>query len=485
MSSSAVASGARGGAVTLFGQVIKIGINAASVIVLSRLLSPEAFGLVAMVTILVTLGELFRDFGLSPAALRIPDLSRQQASNLFWINSLLGLTAAAVITCATPLVVLFFHEPRLAAITPALAVSLFFNGVQAQIQVHLSRTQRYTVLTVTDVLSRVVGLAVAVAAALGGLEYWALVWQTLSAALFLLMSRAVLAKWVPLRPRRGAETKALVVSGVDFSLGSLLQVLANNADALMLGSLHGAAPLGLYNRAYQLLTMPVGQMLGPLVNVVVPTLNLAKKEGGNVERYLLRLQPLAGMASTWVFSMAVASAAALIPFVLGSEWTESVLLFQILAIGGIGQAFYQVSYWGFLVEGTSREILKFQIATKVMTIILVVIGGFISVEAVAAAVSLSLFLTWPISLEWLHRTAGLNVRPFLSNGVRIIVIGVISTAVTMAVPLTQMIGSQFLLIVAQMLLALVLNLGLTAAFPKGRQDLVAARYALMKMIGRA
>lgn len=170
-------AGARGGGITLIGQAIRMAVQLASVAILSRLLSPHDFGLIAMVTVFMTLADLLRDFGMPSAALQAKDLSHQQASNMFWASTALGALSCGILVACTPLIVMLYDEPRLGRVVPALALTTLISGVQAQIQVQLARGLRFTILAVSSVLAPTVGLVVAIISALNGLGYWALVLQ--------------------------------------------------------------------------------------------------------------------------------------------------------------------------------------------------------------------------------------------------------------------------------------------------------------------
>ncbi|MCU1637144.1 MAG: lipopolysaccharide biosynthesis protein, partial [Cryobacterium sp.] len=86
----------RGAATTLSGQLIRILVQLTGIVILARLLSPSDYGLIASVTAIIGIGEVFRDFGLSSAAVQAKELSRNQQDNLFWINTLIGLVLTAV-----------------------------------------------------------------------------------------------------------------------------------------------------------------------------------------------------------------------------------------------------------------------------------------------------------------------------------------------------------------------------------------------------
>lgn len=427
VSSDVLRTGARGGGVTVIGQVAKLIIQLLGVVILSRLLSPEDFGLVAMVGVFLALGNLVRDFGMPTAALSARTLSAQQASNIFWVNSALAAAAALTLAVLSPVLSWLYDEPRLAALVPALAVSILLNGVQSQLQVQLARSMRYTALTVTDIAAQLLGLVAALGCAMLGMGYWVLVVQVLVAAAALLVLRVAVARWVPSIPRRGAGTWELVRAGGHIGSAQLVAYAASNADTFMIGLQWGAAQTGLYNRAFELLTVPISRMLGPLSQVVIPTVSRAAEGSkSRMDQILLQLQPLFGGVVVWIFVTSASVADDLVPLLLGQQWHASIILFQILAVGGCFQAFSYISYWAFLVHGATRPLLSYNLVTKTLAVALVVAGSFISVEAVAWAYSLGLAISWPINLIWLAKTTGQHSARFFRNGVAILAAGLLA-----------------------------------------------------------
>jgi polysaccharide transporter, PST family len=463
--------GARGGAITVAGQLAKMLIQFIGLIVLSRLLSPEDFGLIAMVTVFVTLGEVLRDFGMPTAALQARTLTQAQASNLFWINSGLGLVVATLMVLATPLVVAFYDEPRLGQIVPVAALTLLLGSVSAQFQVHLARAMRFLISTATDVAAQVIGLVVAVVAALLGAGYWALSWQYLAIAAALLVSRALVARWVPNWPRRRTGTRSLSASGTNFGFAYLLTYLANNVDTLVVGARYDAPSVGYYNRSFQLLTVPVRSLLSPLTNVVVPTVNRLRDEGRSIDASLLRIQSVIGIAIVWLFAVTAASAEYLVPLVLGDQWNRSILIFQILAAGGVVWTFSNVSFWGFILYDRSRQLLFYNLFTKTIAVLLVFAGAVVSLEGTALGYSLGLIISWPINLIWLSRTAGQRSLPYFWNGMRLICAGALAfVASRPLISLLEPIGVASATAVI-VLVSTVIFLGALTVLPGGRREL--------------
>lgn len=484
MSSDLARQGARGGGIMVAGQLAKLAIQVASVVILSRLLVPADFGLIAMTTVFLSLGSMIRDFGLPTAALQAQSLTAQQSSNLFWINVVLGLGGALVLVAATPLIVAMYEEPRLGAILPLMASTLVIGGLSAQSQVQLARMMRFRQLALAGVAAQLIGLLVSIAGALSGLGYWALAWSAVASSIALLALQGIAARWIPMLPRRAAGTKSIVGSGANFGVAQLLGFAAANADTVLIGARWDATEVGFYNRAYQLLMMPIQALLAPLTNVVMPIAHRANKAGRPIDDVLLRVQSALGVGVVWIFTAATSSAPFLIPLLVGRGWGGTVSIFQILAIGGAVQAFSFVSYWGFILYGQSRQLLYYNLVTKSLTVVAVALGSLISVEGVAVAYASSLVLSWPINLVWLAKTAGQQSLAYLGNGVRPLGAGTLAFFACWLLvhfgPFTLGGLSGSALTVAASTLVYFMGL---AALPAGRRQLHEARIAVRLMLG--
>lgn len=414
-------TGARGGIVTVFGQVAKVAIQLGAVVVLSRLLAPTDFGLLAMATVFVMLGNLLRDFGMPTAALQARTLTQGQASNLFWINVALGSAGTAGLIAFTPLIVALYSEPQLAILVPALSSTLLLGSVAAQFQVRLARSFRFVALAVADVTAQAIGLIVAIALAICGYGVWALAWQAIFAAAIQLVLVIVLARWTPSLPSRDGQTARLAKSGMDYGAAYLMSFAASNADTVSIGAQWGAAPLGYYSRAFQLLALPIQVILNPLTNVVVPLANRWRQDGRDVDELMVRVQFAVSAAAVAVFVCSAATAPALLPLALGDDWNPSVILFQILAVGGAFQTLSFVGFWRFIIFGLSRHLLYYNLVTKGLSIVLIIVASFSSVEMVAVAYALGLAIAWPANLVWLWRAGAGSPRCYLLAGLEVIV----------------------------------------------------------------
>jgi PST family polysaccharide transporter len=472
--------------VTVLGQLLKAAVQMLSVVVLSRMLGPDDFGLIAMVTVAVALGELVLDFGLTAAALRSPTLTRAQASNLFWLNLALGTFLALTLFTIAPILSTLYDEPRIVPVAQVIAISLIINGLQAQVQVQLARAQRFTTIAVSDLAGQVLGFIAAVSTAAFGWGYWALVAQVLVNALTIAISRIAAARWIPALPKRGVGSSHLVKSGAHYAIAQLLTFAASNVDTFVIGARWNATTLGYYNRAFQLLTLPLSRLLTPLTNVAVPTLTKMQADSSSRSmnvRYV-KVQTLLALPVAAVFAISAGAADTLVPLVLGQSWKPAVPLFQILALGGAIRALSHVTYWLFLITAPSKSFLVSSFVTKGITIALIVVGSFHSVEAVALLYSIGLLFNWPINLIWLKYTGGVDARPLFTAGLRI-VLTTIPAAVTgyalQYLPLNTVLLTCFLQIAGSITVLLLTLL----ATSQGREDIRLGYDTAKSMIARS
>src|SRR5438445_7656617 len=140
----------RGGLAKVFALAGSFTIRIGSMMALARLLEPTDFGLVGMVTALTGVLNLFRDFGLSSATVQRMEVTEEQVSTLFWINTFVGLVLGLLLMSMAPLIVAFYHQPHLLWVTIVLATAFIFNGAGVQHTALLERQMRFTVLAAID-----------------------------------------------------------------------------------------------------------------------------------------------------------------------------------------------------------------------------------------------------------------------------------------------------------------------------------------------
>lgn len=353
----------RGGIVTAGAQGAKVVLNAAAIVVMARLLAPEDFGLVAMVTPILALIALFQDMGLSAATIQRDSITQAQSSTLFWINVLLSLILAVAVVVLSPLVTWFYGDPRLLPITMAFGGLVLCSGLTAQHLALMKRRMQFALLAKLDVASLAAGLAMGVGGAWLGLSYWAIIISTAGKAVVLLMLVWVAAAWRPGPPARGCGIRPMLRFGRNLTLVNIGNFLIQNLDSVLIGKAWGGAALGLYDRAYSLLRLYM-QFNVPVNSVAIPVLSRLQNDLPRYRTYYIHgLGIITGFSMPFIAFMA-ANAEDVVRLMLGEKWLGAVPLFLGLAPAAFVSTFNGATWWIYSSLGQTGRQLRWALLVQ-------------------------------------------------------------------------------------------------------------------------
>ncbi len=307
--------------------ILRIG----SVMVLARLLEPRDFGLLGMVTAFTGVLSLFRDFGLSAAAIQLPSVSEEQSSTLWWVNLVTGAVLTVMTAAGAPIVARFYHEPRLLWVTAIVAVGFLFNGAGVQHSAILQRQMRFSTLALVDVVSLIISTAIAIGAARAGYGYWALVAMTVCLPLATTIGLWLTTRWIPGLPHRNIGLRSMMKFGGTLTLNSFVVYIASNFDKVLLGRFWGAEALGLYGRAYQVIRIPTDNLNSAVGEVAFAALSRVQDDPRRLKSYFLKGYSLV-LALTVPITIACGLFADdMVRVLLGAKWGAAAPIFRLLA----------------------------------------------------------------------------------------------------------------------------------------------------------
>ncbi|MFL0359127.1 lipopolysaccharide biosynthesis protein [Curtobacterium flaccumfaciens] len=462
---------ARGAGSTMLGQILRIAVQLLSVVVLARFLDPRDYGIVAMVTAVIGIADVVRDFGLSSAAVQAAALSKAERDQLFWTNTGLGALLAAICCLCAPLLAALYSDQAIVAVTIALSSTFLINGMASQYRASLMRSLQFGRVSVADVVAAAVGLGAAIVYATLSPTYWAIVVQQLSVALVGFMVVLGLARWLPGRPRRTVPLRRFYRYGGNLSAAQLMVYLTSNLDSVLLGVIAGPTALGQYNRAFQLFMLPLRQISAPATRVALPVLSRIQHDAVRFDEFLLRGQSIVVHVVVLALTFAGAFADSLIPLVLGPGWRGVIPVFQVLTFAGIAQVAGYASYWVFLARGLTGSNLRFSLVTRPFFIAAIVVGSFYGAVGTAVGVTIGTALIWLAGLVWVSRVAGAPGLQMFVNALRpILVYGLASYGASWTIQrfdlITSALGVVFVGLVGVLVLASVSYL----SWPGFRRD---------------
>jgi PST family polysaccharide transporter len=420
-----------GAVATGLAQSVKVATQVISVIVLSRLLSPQDFGVVAMCAPVLVFIALFQDFGLTQATVQKSSISHDEVNYLFWINVTVSAALACVLAATAPLIAAFYGEPRVSPLVAAMALQILAYGLGAQ---HLALLNRR------------------MAFGLPALCYW------------------MNSRWRPGFPRKVDGVGELLHFGAGITGFNFANFFARNLDNILIGKYWGEAQLGLYDRAYKLLLFPLSQIANPLSRVMVPALSRLNGEPDRYRSAYLRVMRLMLLVALPGVATAVATSDILIPFFLGEQWRESSDIFRALGFAGLLQPLNNPAGWLFISQGRSGDFMRWGIVTAVTSILAFVIGLPYGALGVAVAYAVSEYLRTPFLWIYVGRKGPLRVGDMYRAATPFVLGAHLAlAAVWFAKP--SLPHQKILAIVAAAILSYLIAVVVALLFPSGRETL--------------
>ncbi|MGH8515827.1 MAG: lipopolysaccharide biosynthesis protein [Panacagrimonas sp.] len=326
---SAIRGGAAVAASTGSRYLLRFGVT----VILARLLTPEQFGVVAMMTAVFSIGTVFQELGLSAATVQRTSVSSQAISTLFWINTGMGAVLTLAFGALSPLIAAFYSRPELTLLCAVTSVTFVLNGMAVQHRAVLQRQMRFGVQARINVAPPVIGGIVALLIAWKGGGIWSLAGQIIvtdALTLILLMWAAPL----PLvRPTLTREARELLRFGVSLFGFQLVYAIASNLYVVLLGRSAGAVATGIYTRALALVVIPQSFVYMSAGYVALPKLSKLKESDSEFAIFYYRSLELVALISAPTVVLFALFADQIAVCAYGNQWGEVPALLRIFSLG--------------------------------------------------------------------------------------------------------------------------------------------------------
>jgi len=423
----------RGGAARLFGHGASLVLRLGSTVVLARLLDPGDFGLVAMITVITGFFGLFLSSGLNAALVQSASITQQQMSALFWISLVIGVLLSALCVAVAPLLEMLYGDPRITAAALALAPVFLLTATGLQHVAILQRQLRYITLTVIEIVSQAASITTAIVLAYWGWGYWALVASLLVLPAVLNACAWLSAGWVPDRPRRDTNVRSLLHFSGTLTLNGLVVYVAYNFEKFLLGRFWGADALGIYGRAYQLITLPTEGINAALGGVAFASLSRLQNDPQRIRTFFLKAYSLIVSVTLPIAIVCAIFADEIVRVVFGPKWEAAAIVFRLLAPTII--VFGIINPLGWLLQATGLQTRSLRIALVIAPL---VIGAYFlglpyGPAGVAFAYSAAMLLWVVPHVYWcLHKTA-ISPRELFAAVSRPLLCGLLAAAVAIGI----------------------------------------------------
>jgi polysaccharide transporter, PST family len=375
----------RGGVASVAGVYGNGVLQLVGAIILARLLTPEDFGLAAIVMVLTQFAPLLIDFGTTDAVTQRSKIAQGQVSTLFWLTSGIGLAVATGLVACSPLIAWMYHEPRLQSVALCSAITFVFSGISVQHLALLRRSMQFVAIAKIQFLGALAGLVLAILMAMSGYGYWALVLRPNLSAACIAAGAWLACGWRPGPPVFDAEVESMVHFGMHVLGFSITSSMTRVADRIALGLFYPPREVGYYQNTQNMyenaFLFPFAQLHG------VGSAGLSKlrsNPGALQQKYQTALSALAFfvMPAAAILTVTGQDVAVML---LGETWRMSGLLLRIMALRGFVEFIEASQGWLHISSGRADRWKNSGIVSAIVRVAAILAGLPFGAEGVVIA----------------------------------------------------------------------------------------------------
>ncbi len=342
-------------------------------IVLARILLPEDYGLIGMITIFMAISQALIDSGFVAALVQKKEVTNRDYSTVFYFNILTGIVLYTILFFSADLIANFYEEPQLIALIRVIGLNIIIIATSLIHRAILTTKIDLKTQAISNVTSALIAGVLGIYLALKGHGVWALVYQYLARNILMTLMFWFLNRWKPLFVFDKKSFNGLFNFGSKLMLSDLLRVFFNNIYFIIIGKIYKAEELGFFTRATLFKQVPGTLLTTILQSVTFPILVTVIEDEVKVKKLLVRSVRLTGFLLFPIVISLVFFAKPLILVLLTEKWLPTVLLLQILSVEIIFFPLKHINLNFLSAKGRSDLFLKLELIKHVLTILAILI----------------------------------------------------------------------------------------------------------------
>lgn len=330
-------------------------------IILARLLSPEAFGVLAILLVVTQVSDSIAQSGLGMALIQKSDSNDRSYSTAWWLS--LGLAAALYLAVflSAPTISAFYSMPDLAVYLRVLGLIVFFNSANSIQRSFLQRSLNFKSIFIATTLAALASGVAGIAMALFGFGVWALVAQSLLQSVFICIVMWIRVNWKPTLVFDVDEAKNLLGYGWKICITGILNVFYSGISELIIGRACSAGELGLYSQGRKYPQAAIGVMSNSIANVLFPMFSAIKDDAIELRKAIRRGLKLGTFIVAPMSLLAAVIAEPLVALLLTEEWLACAPIFQLTCVSNALLMLQLVNLRAYMALGDSGLYMRLQL----------------------------------------------------------------------------------------------------------------------------
>jgi|LSQX01.3.fsa_nt_gb O-antigen/teichoic acid export membrane protein len=372
-------------------------------IILARLLTPQEFGLIGMLTIFIAISQSFINSGFSQALIRKQDCTQQDYSTVFFFNIAVGVFFYLLLFAAAGAIGHFFNEPMLKQLIRVLGLSLIINAFALIQTTLLTKRIDFRLQTKISLVAAVLSGLIGIVMAYTGYGVWSLVARITLGFFFSSLLLWYWNKWRPSLVFSMVSFRTLFAFGGNLLISGLLDTLYRNIYYVIIGKYFSAAELGHYTRAEQFKSLPSSYLQSVIGRVSYPVLSSIQDDPPRLKEAYKRIIR-SSMLITFVLMLGLAAVAKPTVFALiGPKWEPCVIYLQLLCFVGMTYPLHAINLNMLYVQGRSDLAVIIEVIKKVLAVPVIIVAIFFGIKAMLLGMILLSFIAYYLNSYWSGR----------------------------------------------------------------------------------
>jgi len=372
-------------------------------IVLARILLPEDYGLIGMITVFMAISQSLIDSGFVAALVQKKNVTDRDYSTVFFFNILVGISLYLILFFSASTIAKFYNEPLLIDLLRVIGLNIIVIATSLIHRAILTTRIDLKTQAIANVSSALIAGVLGIYLALNGYGVWSLVYQYLTRNILMTLMFWLLNNWKPLLVFDGQSFKGLFNFGSKLMLSDLLRVTFDNIYLIIIGKIYKAEELGFFTRATLFKQVPGTLLTTILQSVTFPILVKVIADDSKVKKLLKRSVRLTGFLLFPIIISILFFAKPLILVLLTEKWLPTVLLLQILSLEIIFFPLKHINLNFLSAKGRSDLFLKLELIKHVLTVLVILVTFKFGLLAMTIGYVLVSFLSFFINTYYTHK----------------------------------------------------------------------------------
>ena len=378
-------------------------------VILTRLLAPAEFGVMAMVMVVITVAGIFLDMGFNRAIIQQKEISSVQLSTVFYINVAISLVLMLICFFSAGPLAVFYKQPLIKPVFQVISLSFPLNSLDLIPTALLYKNMKLKANSVILLLSSSISGIIGIIMAYRGYGVWSLVFQSLLSSLIMLILDAWYIGWLPGRQFSFAAIKPLWHYGSRMFASGLLDRLYTRVDSMIIGKLYTTTTLGFYYRAQSVEGFVRTFSAGSIVGTLFPFIAKHQDDKMYIRQVFIKYLHIISFVAAGLSALLFITARDVFTILFTSRWLYAAELFRLMMLAGIVWPVSSLMVSVISGVGNAKNYLQLEVYKKLVLLPVYIFGFFWGLNGFIISFVIASFVCLFINMYFVNKD--INISP--------------------------------------------------------------------------